>query len=68
MRFQSWEDRRDMIAMRAWETWTKNGNRLDYDMRFQTECTARDAVTNTYRDEMTDEQWLAATMRRLNGR
>jgi len=60
-----YEARLDMIVMHAWETWTKNGLHMDRDMREETSKTVRDAATNVYTDEMTDAEWLAATLKRL---
>lgn len=62
---QSYEDRRDMIATHAWEKWTKNGLNLDDEMRQETEKTVQDAVNNTYTDDISDTDWLAATLARL---
>jgi hypothetical protein len=62
---QSYDDRCDMIVTCAWETWTKNGLGLDDDMRYQTERTVQDAANNVYTDDITDTEWLAATLRRL---
>ena len=61
----SYEDRRDMIVTHAWETWTKNGLNMDEDMRRETEKSVGDAVNNTYVEDITDTDWLAATLKRL---
>ena len=64
---QSYEARRDMIVTHAWEQWTKNGLGLDNEDRAETEKTVQDAVNNTYTDEISDTEWLAATLARLTG-
>ena len=61
----NYEMRRDMIVTHAWEKWTKNGLGLDADMREETTKTVQDAVNNTYTDEISDLDWLAATLARL---
>jgi hypothetical protein len=61
----TYEQRCDMITMHAWETWTKNGNGMDDDMRRETERTVQDAVNNTYCDGIADTEWLATTLRKL---
>ncbi len=61
----TYEQRRDMITTHAWETWTNNGLGLDDDDRMQTEKSVQDAVANTYVEDMSDEEWLAATLKRL---
>ena len=63
--FMNYETRLDMIVTNAWETWTENGLGLDDDMRWQTEKTVQDAANNTYIDDISDIDWLAATLRRL---
>jgi hypothetical protein len=63
---QSYEQRRDMIVSNAWETWTKNGLGLDLDASTQTCKTVQDAVNNSYFDDISDGDWLAATLTRLN--
>ena len=60
-----YETRRDMIATHAWEQWTKNGLRMDEEDRRESEKAVQDAVANVYTNDMTDEQWLAATLSRL---
>ena len=54
-----------MIVLHAWESWTKNGLRLDLDASIETVKTVQDAVTNTYLDDISDTDWLAATIKRL---
>lgn len=61
----TYEQRCDMITTHAWETWTKNGLGLDDEDRAQTTHTVQDAVNNTYHDEISDIDWLAATLKRL---
>lgn len=61
----TYEQRRDMIVLHAWESWTKNGLRLDLDASIETVKTVQDAVTNTYLDDISDTDWLAATIKRL---
>lgn len=60
-----YNSRRDMIVTHAWETWTKNGLGLDRDASLETTKTVQDAANNTYADDITDEAWLAATLKRL---
>ena len=62
---QAYETRRDKIVVHAWETWTQNGNRMDAEMRFETECTVKDAVGSTYYDGIDDIEWLNATLQKL---
>lgn len=54
----------ETIAARAWETWT-NGFDLDDDLRFQTMRTAQDFAGNSYGSNMTDDEWLSATIAAL---
>jgi hypothetical protein len=60
-----YEVRRDMIVTHAWEIWTKNGLGLDADERTHTEKLVIEAVTHTYAEDITDEDWLAAALARL---
>lgn len=60
-----YETRRDTIVTHAWEIWTKNGLSLDDDARFQTQQSVRDAVNNSYVDDINDSDWLAATLKLL---
>jgi hypothetical protein len=60
-----YEARRDMIVTNAWERWTKNGLGLDAEDREQTTKSVQDAVNNTYTDEISDMDWLAATLNAL---
>jgi hypothetical protein len=57
--------RRDAVITAAWEIWTKNGLRLDEDMRRET---VQDAVNNVYVEDMSDSEWLDATLKRLGYR
>jgi len=59
------ESRLDMVATNAWETWTNNGLGLDADMRYQTLRNAIDIANNAYGSDMTDQEWLDATLARL---
>lgn len=61
----NWETRHETIAMRAWEIWTKNGLGMNEDDRYQTERHAQDASNDAYLDDMTDQQWLDATLKSL---
>ena len=56
------EQRLDTIVTHAWEAWTNNGLGLDGYDRAQTTKSVYDAAANTYLDDMTDEQWLKATL------
>ena len=60
-----WEARHEMISMHAWETWTNNGLNLDDDERWQTGRHAQDASNDAYLDDMTDQEWLDATLKAL---
>ena len=66
--YLDYEARRDMIVTRAWEAWNKNGLNLDIDEQRETTKSIQEVVNNTYVDDITDEQWLAATLARLTGR
>ena len=57
--------RRDAVITAAWEIWTKNGLRLDEDMRREA---VQDAVNNAYVENMSDSEWLDATLKRLGYR
>ena len=63
----NYETRLDTIVTHAWETWTKNGLGLDADDREETTKTVQDAATNAYQDDMTDSEWLVATLTVLVG-
>ena len=53
------------VACAAWETWTKNGLNLDADEREQTNHSALDAANNAYHANISQEQWLAQTLKLL---
>jgi hypothetical protein len=61
----NYEQRRDMITTHAWERWTNNGLGLDAEDRRETEKSVQDAVNNAYTDDITDADWLAATLKLL---
>jgi hypothetical protein len=63
----TYETRIHTIATHAWEIWTNNGLGLDDEARFQTGKSAQDAAANSYQDDMTDQQWLDATIAQLRG-
>jgi len=65
MTFLTYEQRLDMITTNAWETWTNNGLGLDTEDREETSKSVADAAANTYTDDMSDTEWLAATLKRL---
>lgn len=57
----------DALTVAVWEAWTKNGLGLDDDAREQTIKSVQDALTNAWQDGMTEAQWQAAAIARLNG-
>ncbi len=57
-----YDTRFDLVVTNAWERWTKNGLHLDNDMITETTKTVQDAATNAYVDDMTNKQWLTATL------
>jgi hypothetical protein len=61
----SYEQRLEMVTLAAWERWTKNGLNMDSDEREQTMKSARDAATNCYVADITEDAWQAATLHRL---
>ena len=61
------ETRLNRIADLAWTEWQGNDVGMDSETRDQTIKTARDAANNEFQDEMTDGEWLRATLRRLIG-
>ena len=67
MSYHTWEQRLDNVVSHAWEAWTSNGLHMDEDEREQAVKSCRDAATNTYVEGLNDGDWLAATVRRLNG-
>ncbi len=62
-----WADDHAAVTTAAWEAWTKNGLRMDDDMREQTAKLASDTANNVWQDGMTVDAWLAATLRALAG-
>jgi hypothetical protein len=62
------EQRRDTIVTHAWEKWTRNGIYLDDEARRATEKSVRDATNNSYVDDITDTEWLEATLSLLDYR
>jgi hypothetical protein len=67
MRFLSYEDQADTIAVNAWEQWTMNGLRMDEEEREETMKAARDAAANTWFEGIDELEWLRATVARLRG-
>ncbi len=63
----TYESHLDTIVTHAWEIWTKNGLRMDAEIRRETEKTVKDAAANSYAEGMSDVEWLAATVKRLAG-
>jgi hypothetical protein len=63
-----YDTRLDLVVTHAWETWTKNGMGYDDDMIDQTAKTVQDTANNSYIDEMTNMEWLAATLKALGVR
>jgi len=61
----TWENRHETIAARAWETWTRNGKNMDEHDLYQTRRHANDAANNAYLENMTNKEWLNATLRAL---
>ena len=61
----TYEIRRDTIVMHAWETWTRNGLTINPDHDEETIKTVQDAVNNTFTDDISDLEWLAATLQKL---
>jgi len=60
--YLNYETRRDMIVTHAWERWTKNGLWMNEEAREETAKIVKDTVNNYYHDDITDAQWLAATL------
>jgi hypothetical protein len=61
------EARLDTIAMHAWESHYKNGIGMDAEDRENTSSYVRDQANHCYQDDMTDQEWLNATLVVLNG-
>jgi hypothetical protein len=65
---ESYELRHDTISTNAWKMWTNGGLNLDsYESR-QTMQSAQDAATNAYVPGISDDDWLAYTLKRLSRR
>jgi hypothetical protein len=60
-----WADNHAAVTTAAWEAWTKNGLRMDEDMREQTAKHVCDTANNVWQDGMTVDAWLAATLSAL---
>jgi hypothetical protein len=59
------------IALAAWVGSLDEGIGLDdaqLDRHSRTKLTVEDAVKYTYHEGITDDEWLAATLRRLEGK
>jgi hypothetical protein len=65
---RSYEDRFDTVVTHVWESWTNNGLGLDDDMNYQTVRSVQDAATNAYLDGISDTDWYARALARLNQR
>jgi hypothetical protein len=63
----TYEDRANTVAVHVWERWTNNGGNIDRDRWDETMKTVRDAVENTYTDDLDDGQWYDAAIARLEG-
>jgi hypothetical protein len=63
----SYEKRSLKIICYAWEQWTQNGLGLDTEDLDETVKTVRDAVNNTYNDDIDDVEWLHRSVGRLRG-
>lgn len=58
--------RRDIIIARALDRWTQDDLNVDDEWRRAAVRKVRDAVDNTYRWWISDEDWLKATMEWLH--
>lgn len=67
-KYYDWDARYDAVVLAVWETWTRNGARMDEQEREETLKTVRDAATNSYVDGVGDGDWQAATLALLAGR
>ena len=56
------EERRDNIADEVWRKWTKDGTGLNDRERKETRRTVQGVVDNTYRDDISDDDWVAAAL------
>ena len=72
----TYEQRLDAITDQAWILWMAEamywtaGDEVEEaansDLRMKTEKHVRDTAAKAYADDMTDEEWLAATLKRLD--
>jgi len=72
----TYEQRLDVITDQAWILWMaeamywKAGEEVEEaansDLRMKTEKHVRDTAAKAHADDMTDEEWLAATLKRLD--
>jgi hypothetical protein len=61
----NWAKRYDNIVTTAWDIWTNTGRDMDVGDIEQTVKSVRDAATNAYIDDITDEAWLKRTLQLL---
>lgn len=64
-RYSSFTHRRDAIALRVWERWV-SGMNLDHAERARTRKIVKDATDREFLEGITDNEWLTATLARLN--
>jgi hypothetical protein len=62
-----YENRRDAIVEAAYNAWTDRGLGLDLDASTEAVKTVQDAVNNSHVDDISNRDWLAATLKRLRG-
>jgi hypothetical protein len=72
----TYKKRLDAITDQAWKLWMaeamywtaddKVAEAENSDLRMKTEKHVRETATKAYADDMTDEEWLAATLKRLD--
>jgi hypothetical protein len=72
----TYEQRLDAITDQAWILWMAEamywtaGDEVEEaansDLRTKTEKHVRDTAAKAYADDMTEEEWLAATLKRLD--
>jgi hypothetical protein len=72
----TYEQRLEAITDQAWALWMAEamywtaGDEVaeaeNSDLRMKTEKHVRDTAAQAYGDDMTDEEWLAATLKRLD--
>jgi len=58
----------DTVVMNAWEIWTQNGLDMDNDDRIQTEKHVYDVASNSYYDDISLQEWIDETLRKLEGK